>query len=84
MNIHGGGFVSGDLDQDDQRAACFAEHVPCTVISVDYRLAPQTVFPGALEDCYAVWLWVFDPAGDIGADPQQNFTAFHEGLIVST
>lgn len=71
INIHGGGFVSGDLDQDDHRAASFAEHVPCTVVSVDYRLAPQTVFPGALEDCYAVLLWVFNHAGDIGADPQR-------------
>ena len=40
----------------------------CALISIDYRLAPETVFPGAIEDCYAALAWVFRHADALGID----------------
>lgn len=68
IDIHGGGFVSGDLDNDNIRSARIVENVPCTVISVGYRLAPESVFPAALEDCYAVLQYAYDHAEEFGID----------------
>ena len=68
MNVHGGGFVSGDLNNDNARMSYLAMNVPCTVVSVAYRLAPQTVFPGALEDCLTVWNWIYDNAEMLKVD----------------
>lgn len=50
--FHGGGWVMGCIDSYDsvcQRLACFTG---CTVISVEYRLAPENPYPAGLEDCY--------------------------------
>lgn len=71
IDIHGGGFVSGDLDLDDPRNIPCAEKVPCTVISVAYRLSPQSVFPAALEDCYAVLAYAHGHPEEFGIDPQK-------------
>jgi triacylglycerol lipase len=40
----------------------------CAIVSVDYRLAPETVFPGSIEDCYAGLAWVFANAAEQGFD----------------
>jgi acetyl esterase/lipase len=68
INIHGGGFVGGSINRDDHRAAAFAAGVPCTVLSVEYRLAPKAVFPAQIEDCLAVLGWACDHASGIGID----------------
>lgn len=55
--FHGGGWVFGDLDTSD----CTCRHLclgsNCIVISVDYRLAPESKFPAAVDDCYAATNW---------------------------
>ncbi len=68
VNVHGGGFVSGGCDRDNHRASAFAAGVPCTVLSVEYRLAPGAVFPAQLEDCLAVIDWAYGHAREIGID----------------
>jgi acetyl esterase len=50
---HGGGFVLCDLDTHDPLCRALANASGCAVASVAYRLAPETRFPGPLEDCYA-------------------------------
>lgn len=52
--IHGGGFVVGSLDSHDAICAELADFARAELVSVDYRLAPEHVWPAALEDCHAV------------------------------
>jgi acetyl esterase/lipase len=67
--LHGGGYVSGSVDLEDIRARAMAAELGCVMVSVDYRLAPETPFPGSVEDCYAVLRWLHANAGDLGVDP---------------
>lgn len=52
--FHGGGWVTGNINTYDRVCVDMARHTGQRVISVDYRLAPENVFPAAPEDCYAV------------------------------
>jgi acetyl esterase/lipase len=69
--IHGGGYVIGSADQDDLRAKTIVDAVGCTVVSVDYRLAPETAHPGPVEDCYAALTWLHAHAAELGVDPHR-------------
>jgi acetyl esterase len=66
--IHGGGWVICDLDTHDPVCRAIAKQSGATVISVDYRMAPEHKFPAALEDCYAATLWVCNHAAQLGLD----------------
>ncbi|HLM17975.1 MAG TPA: alpha/beta hydrolase [Acidimicrobiia bacterium] len=52
-SIHGGGYVLGSYDMDDAKFDRQCVHMPCVGVSVEYRLAPETAYPGPLDDCYA-------------------------------
>ena len=56
--FHGGGWVIGDLDSHDAVCRAIANRVPTSVLSVDYRLAPEATYPAAAEDCYAALEWI--------------------------
>ena len=58
--FHGGGWVVGDLESADATARFLTAGSNSVVVSVDYRLAPETKFPGPLYDCYAATQWVHD------------------------
>lgn len=66
--IHGGGFVFGNLDSE--HATCFAisQNLGIVVVSVDYRLSPETAFPGPLDDCYAALQWAHAEGDALGID----------------
>ena len=49
--FHGGGWVTGDIESYTPACSTMAELTGCTVVSVDYRLAPEHPFPAGLEDC---------------------------------
>ncbi len=65
---HGGGWVVGDLESADASARHLCLGAECVVVSVGYRLAPETKFPGASDDCYAATVWAADNAGSINGD----------------
>jgi acetyl esterase/lipase len=69
--IHGGGYIFGDINMSDLRCVQTAESLDCVVVSVDYRLAPESPFPAPLEDCYAGLAWTAANAADLGIDPQR-------------
>jgi acetyl esterase len=67
--FHGGGWVIGNIDSHDTPCHRLAAGVPCVVVSVEYRLAPEARYPAAVEDCEAAAAWVSSHAADLGADP---------------
>ncbi|HSE13819.1 MAG TPA: alpha/beta hydrolase, partial [Rudaea sp.] len=65
---HGGGFVLGDLDTHDSICHQLAHSSGHVVVAVDYRLAPETRFPGAIEDCYTALAWLTAETTPLGID----------------
>jgi acetyl esterase len=65
---HGGGWVLGNLDSHDGVCRDIANAAQCTVISVDYRLAPEAKFPAAADDSIAAAQWIHDNAAELGVD----------------
>lgn len=69
LHIHGGGYVLGMPEINDAANRAIALAHGAVVVSVAYRLAPETVWPGALEDCYSALTWLHENAGALGIDP---------------
>lgn len=67
-HIHGGGYVGGAAKELEFLHRPLVRELGCVLVSVDYRLAPETVFPGAIEDCYAGLSWTFANAEALGID----------------
>jgi len=69
LYLHGGGFVIGNLDSEHGSCVALCRNLGIVVISVDYRLAPETPYPGGLEDCYATLLWIQQNSVALKLDP---------------
>lgn len=69
LHMHGGGFVMGKAVNQELVHRRFVADLGCALVSVDYRLAPETVFPGAIEDCYVALGWVFNNCDALTIDP---------------
>ncbi|HET6733868.1 alpha/beta hydrolase [Mycobacterium sp.] len=65
---HSGAFVLGNLDTDHRQCVEFARRGACTVVSVDYRLAPEDPYPAALDDAITVLQWAADNGTELGVD----------------
>ena len=68
--LHGGGYIVG-LARDDARCIEFAEVVGCTVVSVDYRLAPEATYRESIADSFAALQWMVDNSDDLGIDARR-------------
>jgi acetyl esterase len=72
--FHGGGFMLGTLALYDTACRRLALAGECAVLSVDYRLAPETQFPGAVLDAYTATRWASDNAELLNIDPSKIAT----------
>ena len=73
--FHGGGFVTGSVAVADRPCRLLARAAECVVASVEYRLAPETPFPGPLEDALDATRWLAAHAHELGADPARLVVA---------
>jgi len=69
LHLHGGGYVMGLPELPPVFSEALVRQAGCVVVSVDYRHAPETPFPGPLEDCYAALGWLYSNAAELGVDP---------------
>jgi acetyl esterase len=69
--LHGGCWAMGDLDTHDSVCRFLAANAASTVLSVDYRLAPEHPFPAAVEDAFAAFRWACAECARLGADPRR-------------
>ncbi|HSY14827.1 MAG TPA: alpha/beta hydrolase [Jatrophihabitantaceae bacterium] len=67
--MHAGAFWTGNVTGLDSLARAYAESVPCLVLSVEYRLAPEFAYPTAAEDSYSALSWAFAHAANLDIDP---------------
>jgi len=68
LHVHGGGMWLGDLESEHDLCRRLSEAVGAVVVSVDYRLAPESPYPAAADDCYAALQWVAGSARELGVD----------------
>ncbi len=68
---HGGGWVLGDLDSHDWVCRKIANGAQCAVVSVDYRMAPEHVFPAAFDDSLLALNWAIENASRLKVDPSR-------------
>jgi acetyl esterase/lipase len=71
LEIHGGGFLFGDIEMMDSWCQMIAAEVDAVIVSVDYRLAPEHPFPAGVEDCYAALSWMAANADELGVDAER-------------
>jgi acetyl esterase/lipase len=71
LHMHGGGYVMGSPEMFARRCGAIIAEADCVVVSVDYRLAPETRHPGPIEDCYAALKWFYENAEMLGVDPRR-------------
>ena len=69
--VHGGGWCYGSVETVDRLCRRIADRSGCAVLSVDYRLAPEHVWPAALEDVETVLSWVRKEGAGLGVDPSR-------------
>ncbi len=68
--IHGGGYIVG-TGRNDPHGVGFAERAGCSVVSVDYRLAPEHTYREAIADCFGALCWLAENAEHLGVDPER-------------
>jgi acetyl esterase/lipase len=66
--FHGGGWVIGDLETHDVLCRQLTAASAASVVSVDYRLAPEHKFPAAADDAWAATRWIVAHAAELGLD----------------
>lgn len=66
--FHGGGYVIGGLKSHHSFCSLLAAQAGINLIAVDYRRAPESPFPGPIEDGLAAYNWVVDQAAELGIE----------------
>lgn len=71
LHLHGGGYILGAPEGSDLQNVRLASRLGITIVSVDYRLAPEHPVPAGLDDSYAVLAWMHENASDLNIDPER-------------
>lgn len=71
LHLHGGGYIVGspEMMAAEHHNICVAHN--CVIVSVDYRLAPESPYPAPIEDCYAALKWLYQNSRDLGVDEKR-------------
>ena len=77
FHTHGGGYVMGSPEMNDNRNKILCKELNAVIVSVDYRLGPECPFPLPIEDCYAALKWLYDNAATLGAN-NKNIAIYGE------
>jgi len=83
MNFHGGGWVIGDLDTSDAVCREIATLAEVVVVSVDYRMAPEHVYPAAVTDAYDATCWAVDNVADLNGNGKLGVAGESAGANLS-
>lgn len=73
--FHGGGFVLGSIDSHDATIGKIAKKTGFSIISINYRLAPEHPFPAAVEDAVDSFKWLIKNANEFDIDPKHIVVA---------
>lgn len=71
LHTHGGGYILGTAATDVRRLQELAKELDVVIVSVEYRLAPETTYAGSIEDNYAGLSWMHGNAAKLGLDPKR-------------
>ncbi|RSM15159.1 hypothetical protein CDV31_005093 [Fusarium ambrosium] len=71
--FHEGGWVMGDVTDEDSNARHFVRDLGIVCLNVEYRLAPEHPFPTGVLDCWDVLKWAAVNVSQVGADPAKGF-----------
>jgi acetyl esterase len=71
LYIHGGGWMYGSPAQSDSTAIEYCARTQAVVVSPEYRLAPEWVFPAAFDDCFAVLRWLYENKAMLDIDSER-------------
>ena len=69
FHVHGGGMILGSAKDMQAGPSAMAAALQLPVVSVEYRLAPETSFPGPQQDCLDGLAWLVANAAELGIDP---------------
>lgn len=69
--LHGGGYIMGTLDENDDRLDRMVIELGCAIVSVDWRLAPEHPYPEGLDDAETVWRRIAEDPAAYGIDPNR-------------
>ncbi|HCH61239.1 MAG: hypothetical protein CL927_10600 [Deltaproteobacteria bacterium] len=72
LYLHGGGWVTGDLDSHDRTCRRLCAEGNVVVIAIDYRLAPEAPFPAAVLDAERAWTYLCRTVAHWGGDPDRG------------
>lgn len=69
LHMHGGGYILGSAALEVAYEQALARELDCVIVTVDYRLAPETPYAGSVEDNHAALRWMHGHARALGLDP---------------
>jgi acetyl esterase len=77
INIHGGGFIKGRFNKDNFFSRKAVNHIGCSVIDIDYKVSPESMFPVALNECYDIVKWAYNNSEKLGIDKNKIVVCGH-------